>query len=117
MAIPNNKLKDVSFSTQFDYSRPKLKGAYGFYLGQYGTVDLYIPHPLGYRPYFRLYMQLPGSGRVYHMESGPASYGLAGYTQVESIGSDGGSIHVRISDYGGTSGNGVIYYRIYEDRQ
>jgi hypothetical protein len=117
MAIPTNRLKDIAFSTQFNYGKVGIRSHIDFNINTFESKTITISHGLGYRPFFRLWIQVPGSPRIYLMESGPTTFGNAPNMQIEGIGSDNTNIYVAFGNYGGPLVNGRVYYRIYEDPQ
>lgn len=120
MALASNKYKDVAFSSNFRYQQVALRGHLDFTLGSdpfYNEVYLNIPHGLGYKPYFRLWLQFPGSTRIYQIETGTQTYGIVGAYQIEGVGSDTSNITVLVTSYGASAGIGKLYWRIYKDPQ
>jgi len=116
MPIDPSKLKNIAFSSAFNYQEVKLKGSVLYTIAPYEFNKLVsIPHNLGYKPYFRLYFSLPGSGRIFSMIAGPGSYGLVGDYQVDGYNSTETHVNFQLSNYGGGSGAGRVYYRIYEN--
>jgi hypothetical protein len=115
MAIPTNKLKDLAFSTQFRVEHVATKSHIDYTLAPFDFQTITIPHNLGYVPFFRLWVQFPGSSNLYYQASGPGTFALVGSFQIEDIYADTTNVYVRIADYGGGSGNGKVYYRVYAE--
>lgn len=120
MAIPNANLAKVAFSTAFRYEQVRLRGNASYTMGTnafYNSTTVNIAHGLGYKPFFRIYIQFPGSTRFYQMETGPVTFGLVGSYQIANISSDNTNIVVQMESYNAAGGSGLIYYRIYEEQQ
>ena len=120
MPVSPSNYDKLAFSTQFRYQTISLRGSVNYSMGAdpyYNITTTTIRHGLGYKPYFRIYIKFPGSGRIYEMETGPGSYGLVNAYQIAGIGSDNTNITVQIESYNGAGGTGTIYYRIYEESQ
>ena len=120
MSIIPSQYKNIAFSSQFRYERVASKGQISYNLGTnpYYNYSLFtIPHNLGYIPFFRIFIQLPGSSILFYKASGSSTYGLVGTYQIDEIYADANNLYVGIENYEDTAGTGKIYYRIYEEEQ
>lgn len=106
MAIPNNKLSGVAFSTDFNYESVHMKGHVDMTMG--GTAS--ISHGLSYEPYCKLWY-------LYNGTMFPAGYSAASPLQVIVTPKPFVIELQAFSGIFGTFGNPVtVYYRIYKER-
>jgi hypothetical protein len=120
MAIPNNKLKDVAFSSLHRYEIVALRGSVTYSstgIQTVGTYNATINHNLGYKPFYKAWIQFPGSSSIYQLETGSGSFGIVGSYQVEDSKITTTQLLVSISNYAAGGGTGQIYYRIYKEPQ
>jgi hypothetical protein len=120
MAIPTDRLKDIAFSTNFRVENIHVKGTEPYTLGTdpfFNQTTVTIPHNLGYKPFFRVWVRFPGSTDIYYRASGPVSSGLVGAYQIEEINTDTVNLYVTVSVSASSGASGDVYYRIYKEPQ
>lgn len=113
-----NNPQNAAFATQFRYERAAGLSHNNFTIagGGFGVTTVTIPHNLGYRPYFKLWVKF-ASNKMYPVFGGPASYNLDGNNfQVENVTSDATNITVVLDNFGVPALSGTLYWRIYEER-
>lgn len=116
MAIADNKLKYIQFSSEFNYERFKETLTQAYSVGSFGQTTYTIPHNLGYRPFFRIFIVFP-SGRLYLGVNGPATYEASSGAQCDNIKVDNTNFYVTMSENdGGGTISGTIYINVYEER-
>lgn len=114
--IAQNKLKDIQFSSDFNYERFKEAKSRTWSVGAWGQSTFSISHGLGYVPFFRLYIQFP-SGRIYLGANGGNTYELSTGAQCDYIYADNNNIYVTMSENNGAGTiSGNMYCDIYLER-
>lgn len=113
-----SKYDDMAFNTNFGYERIVSKGSKSFSIGVWGLTTVTIPHNLGYKPFFRLWITF-GNGNLHSIASGFTTYGAFGAAgaQVDDYYADASNIYVKLSEYGVSAYSGTVYYRIYGETQ
>lgn len=110
--IDNTK---IAFSSDARYARLALKGSSNFSVSAFGITTVTVPHPLGYKPYYKLWYKI--GTRYIQLFAGPANYDTGSSTdQAEDNYADTANVYANFSSTG-SAYNGTLYYRIYEEPQ
>lgn len=107
MAIPNDRLQNIAFSSLFRYENVSTKGQRTVELG---AAPIAIPHGLGYAPYTQLWVEFPALNYVPANTSVYSPYSILWYV-------DNNNLYIEAyPNNEGTFGSTIrCHYRIYKE--